>query len=100
MSKIGVSLNLNLSKIDKSKIVQGKSGKYLNLTAFIDTEKEDQYGNHGAIAHSLSKEERQSGDKGAIIGNAKVFWNPSETSKPTPKPTPQADDDFNDDIPF
>jgi hypothetical protein len=33
----------------------------------------DQYGNHGFIVQSVSKEERESGVKGTVLGNVKIF---------------------------
>jgi hypothetical protein len=72
--KIGINLNINVSKIDKSKLYDGKNGKYLSMTCFIDTEQKDDYGNHGRIDEGQSKEERQQGVKPAILGNARIFW--------------------------
>jgi hypothetical protein len=33
----------------------------------------DKYGNHGFIVQSVSKEERESGVKGTVLGNVKIF---------------------------
>ena len=74
MSKIGVSLNIDVTKIDKAHIYEGKKGKYLTLTAFIDVDNQDEYGNNGMITQKLSKEAQDAGQKGAILGNSKVFW--------------------------
>ena len=49
MSKIGISIDINVSKILKERLYQGKQGVYLNLTTFIDTENQDIYGNNGFI---------------------------------------------------
>ena len=57
MTKLGVNFTLDVTKIDKARIFQGKTGKFIDLTAFIDPEKENQQGNHGVITHNLSKEE-------------------------------------------
>jgi hypothetical protein len=101
MSKFGININLNVSKIDKSKI---KDGKYLNLTVFMDSEKQDQYGSNGGIFHQQSKEESSAKVDKIFVGNTKVFWVSGEGSAtkqaPKPKTTPQIDDDLNDDIPF
>jgi len=80
MSKIGVSLNIDVTKIDKEHIYEGKKGKYLTLTAFIDVDEQDQYGNNGMVTQKLSKDAQDAGQKGAILGNSKVFW--SETPQP------------------
>ena len=72
--KIGVRLNIDVSKIDKSKLYKGEKGTYLSCTAFIDPSNPDQYGNAGMITQDVSKEEKEAGVKGAILGNSKVFW--------------------------
>ena len=41
MSSI-INLSINLDKIDKSKIITGKKGKYLNLTVGGNRDGEDQ----------------------------------------------------------
>ena len=74
MSKIGVSLKIAVTKIDKARLFAGKD-TYLDCTVFIDPNNMDQYGNHGMITQDVSKEERAQGVKGNILGNCKVFWN-------------------------
>ena len=74
MSKIGVSLKIDVSKIEKARLFNGKKGVYLDATVFIDTAELDQYGNSGMITQDVSKEEKQQGVKGNILGNCKVFW--------------------------
>jgi hypothetical protein len=56
MSKIGVSLKIDVSKIDKARLFQGAKGVYLDATVFIDVDQLDQYGNSGMITHHNSKE--------------------------------------------
>jgi hypothetical protein len=75
MSKIAVSLKIDLSKIDMSKVFQGKNGaQYLDMTAFVSLTELDQYDNSGMITQSVKKEEKEQGIKGNILGNSKVFW--------------------------
>lgn len=93
--KIGLSIKIDVTKIDKSRIFEGKKGKYLDLTTFIDTENEDQYGNHGFISQATSKQERQSGVKTPILGNVKVFHVSGESGGANPFP-----EDGPEDIPF
>ena len=93
--KIGVSLNLNLSNIDKSALFQGQKGTYLNLSTFINLDEKDQYDNNGFVVQDLGKERRE--EKGPIIGNVRVFWT-DEASSSQPQ---AADDGFaDDDLPF
>jgi len=78
--KIGVSVSLDVTKIDKSRMTQvtkkdGSTATYLNMTTFIDTAEQDQYENNGFIAQSQSKEEREAGEeRPPILGNVKVFY--------------------------
>lgn len=100
MSKIGVSLSLDVTRIDKSRLKEvtkkdGSVAKYLNLTTFINPTEEDQYGNHGFIAQSQTKEERESGaERPPILGNVKVIY--------TEGGQPKKQDDFlaDEDVPF
>ena len=101
MAKYGVSLKIDVTKIDKARLYQGKKGTYLDATVFIDTDNPSQYGDNGMIAQSVSSEERQQGVKGNVLGNCKVFY--TGESAPQPAPAPQAApggfDDF-EDCPF
>ena len=72
--KIGVSLKIDVTKIDKDKLFKGAKGTYLDAKTFIDLDQLDQYGNNGFIAQAVTKEERDAGVKGAILGNVKVFY--------------------------
>jgi hypothetical protein len=67
-----VIASIDVTKIDKSKCFQGKNGAlYLDLV-LINTP-DNQYGNTYMAVQGVSKEEREQGVKGAILGNAKVF---------------------------
>lgn len=72
MSKQMIQLKIDVSKIDKTKLYNGKKGTYLDATLFLN-DQVDQYGNHGFIVQSVSKEERESGVKGTVLGNVKIF---------------------------
>ena len=74
MAKVGVSIKLDVTKIDKQRLFSGQKGTYLDATVFIDIDELDQYGNSGMITQDVSKEEKQNGVKGNILGNVKVFW--------------------------
>jgi len=103
MSKIGVSLRIDVSKIDKERLYKGQKGVYLDATAFIDLDQLDQYGNSGMITQDVSKEERDAGTKGAILGNSKVFWSDLQGAPAQSAPTKSAAkafDEFDSEIPF
>ena len=102
---LGVSLKIDVTKIDKARLFPGAKGTYLDATVFIDVDNPDQYGNNGMITQSVSKEEREAGTKGAILGNSKVFLKKGGDSQPqaspnqgTPPPIMGSVDDS--DIPF
>jgi len=80
MSKVGVSLKINVSMIEKARLFAGQKGHYLDATVFIDLDELDQYGNSGMITQDVSKEEKNQGVKGPILGNAKLFWRDNGTA--------------------
>lgn len=102
MAKVGVTLKIDVNKIDKSKLFKGAKGTYLDAQVFIDLDELDQYGNSGMITQAVSKEDRNAGQKGAILGNAKVFWKDAAQApqQQAPQQQQQAHVDFEDDIPF
>ena len=106
MARISVTLKIDVTKIDKARLFKGAKGTYLDASVFIDLDNEDQYGNHGMITQQVSKEERDKGVKGNILGNGKIVWRDEQQAAPTPSappqhiaPPPQFDDD-NENIPF
>ena len=99
--KIGVSVRIDVSKIDKDRLYKGEKGTYLDCTTFIDTENKDQYDNNGFISESVSKEERDQNVQGTILGNVKVFYKDGESSSQQ-QSQQQDNNGFDDsqDIPF
>jgi len=103
--KLGLSVKIDVSKIDKARLFKGEKGTYLDLTTFIDLENPSEYGDHGFISQSVSKEEREQKVQTPILGNVKVFFNdaqPTNNAQPVQSaPQQQAPiGDFDDDIPF
>lgn len=66
-----INASIDLSKIEKSKIIKGKKGSYLNVTAFVNDEV-DQYGNNVSIIVSQTKEEREVKTPRVYLGNGKT----------------------------
>lgn len=98
--KIGLSVKIDVTKIDKKRLYEGKKGTYLDLTTFINTDETNEYGDHGFISQSLDKEEREQGLQTPILGNVKVFYTDQAPQAPqAPQQAPQQDN-FDDDIPF
>lgn len=106
MAKLGISIKIDVTKIDKARLFQGAKGTYLDLTTFIDTDNKDQYDNNGFISQSVSKDERAQNVQTPILGNCKVFYTDAPQAMPTPS-MQQApvqhqpvDNSFDSDIPF
>ena len=68
-----IKASINLNNIDKSKIIEGKKGKYLPITITINDEP-DQFGNQGPIVIAQSKEEREAKVAKTYLGNVQVVW--------------------------
>jgi hypothetical protein len=101
--KVGVKLKINVSEIEKARLFKGKKGVYLDATVFIDIDQKDQYENNGMITQDVSKEEKDAGTKGPILGNCQVFWsdgNNQPAQQQAPQQTPPVVDDLDSDIPF
>lgn len=62
--------SINVELIDKAKLVKGKKGTYLNVSIMVRDEL-NQYGDIGFISQDTTKEEREAGVKGTILGNIK-----------------------------
>ena len=68
-----LTVKIDVMKINRELLFAGKNGaKYLDMTVFIDNEKSD-YGDNGRVVQDVGKERRQSGEKGAILGNCKIL---------------------------
>ena len=66
-----IATSIDLTKIPKDKIYEGKKGKYLPITITINDEV-DQFGNQGPVIVQQSKEEREAKSEKVYLGNAKV----------------------------
>tara|TARA_R110000796_G_scaffold179259_1_gene295846 strand:- start:211 stop:522 length:312 start_codon:yes stop_codon:yes gene_type:complete len=102
--KYGVNLKIDVSKIDKELLFRGAKAVYLDATVFIDPENPSQYGDHGMITQATSKDTKE---KGAILGNAKVFWTGESRDQSNgaynnngQQSSPSSFDNFDKDIPF
>lgn len=68
-----IAASIDLSKIDKSRIVEGKNGgKYFNVTIAVNDE--SRFGNNVSISTGQSKEEREAKEPKTYLGNGKVVW--------------------------
>ena len=91
MSQI-ISASIDLSKIDKSKIVAGKNGqKYYSISISVNDEA-DKFGNDVAIITNQTKEEREAKAPKVYLGNGKTVW--KSNGSPAPASVPATDDDL------
>lgn len=108
MSKL-IAIKIDVTKIDKERLFQGAKGQYLDAVVFVNDE-EGQYGDNGMITQSVSKDEREAGVKGNILGNVKILGtfddkpqaqtsNHQQAGHPMPQGAATAAAD-GDDIPF
>lgn len=75
-----ITLKIDVTKIDKSRLFEGKNGaKYLDCV-LIETPN-SKYGEDFMVCQSVSKEERASGTRGAILGNAKHTGKAGQTKQ-------------------
>ncbi len=100
MAKYGVSLKIDVSKIDKARLFKGEKGVYLDATVFIDEGEADQYGNNGMITQDVTKEEREQKVQGNILGNCKVFWKDESRNTDSVRQELPEDDGMDQSIPF
>jgi hypothetical protein len=84
-----ITAKIDVTKIEKARLYKGEKGTYLDIV-LIPTQ-DNSYGNDYMIVQSVTKDEREAGIKGAILGNAKII------KKTDPVPITQAEQD---DLPF
>lgn len=68
-----ISANIDLTKIEKAKIYEGKKGKYYPITIVLNDEL-GQYGDSGYIQTEQTKDERDAKLPKSYLGNVKVVW--------------------------
>lgn len=97
-----ISLRITRERVAKEHCYVGDKGTYLDMILFENKAGKDQYGNDGFVVQSVSKEARQQGVKGPIIGNWKRVGEDAPAKPKTavaPAATPPADDP-DADLPF
>lgn len=96
-----IVVKIDVKKIDKAKLFVGKKGTYLDAVLI---EKPNEYGEDGFVAMSVSREEREKGIKGEIIGSWKHLGaKPQAQTRgrvATAPPPPELNEEFGDSIPF
>lgn len=88
-----ISAKLDVKKILKDRLFVGEKGTYLDITLLKNRDGPDQYGNDYMVVQDLGKEARDKGEKGPILGNAKIR---STGAAPQPRTTQKPVDDSED----
>lgn len=83
--------------IEANAVYVGEKAQYLELTLIPNRDGPDKYGYTGFAVVNLTKQRREAGEKGPIIGNFKPIGKPAAT--PPPVQSAPVEDD-GDDIPF
>lgn len=91
-----IRVKLDVTKIDKTAMFKGEKGTYLDVTLLENRDGTDQYGNDFMAVQDIGKERREAGERGPILGNAKVI----QTGQSAPTPAPSGTDPIDDDVPF
>ena len=68
-----VKMSVNVDKIRKERLYQGKKGTYLDLMVRINDEV-DEYGNNVSVWENQTQEEREAKARRNYLGNGKIIW--------------------------
>jgi len=79
-----IKTSIDLTKIPKNKIIDGKKGKYLPITITLNDEP-DQFGNQGPVVVAQSKEERDAKEAKVYLGNVQVVWTNGDNVAAAPR---------------
>ena len=79
-----IKTSIDLTKIPKDKIYQGKKGKYLPITITLNND-QDQFGNQGPVVVEQTKEERDAKAEKTYLGNVKVVWTDGNNVNTAPR---------------
>jgi len=79
---MNIRIKVDVTKIDKARLFRGAKGTYLDATLIETTN--SKYGDDYFIVQDVSKEEREAGAKGAIIGNARNLVPKQQTQTQAP----------------
>ena len=101
-----ITIKIDVTKISKERLYKGAKGTYLN--AVLIPTPESEYGDY-MIIEETSKEEREAGKKGTILGNGKnINKKPAEAPASDvyertgkfDRPPAKIEDQETDDMPF
>lgn len=97
-----ITVKIDVTKIDKALLFKGEKGTYLDIVLWETPD--DKFGNDYRVTQSVSKEAREKGVKGNILGNGKIRSKGAASSKApdssTPPAAPKPAENLDEDVPF
>lgn len=90
-----IRVKIATGKIDKTALFVGEKATYLDVV-LIETP-DSQYGDDYMVVQDLPKDRRDAGEKGPILGNAKIVVKKDQS---VPKPAVSTGSAPADDLPF
>lgn len=91
-----IKVKIDVIKITKAKLYKGEKGTYLNCTLVPTPNSEH---SDWMVVEETSKDEREKGNKGAILGNASVIKKKEQTNS-TVSDAQVIPEEPTDDLPF
>ena len=96
-----IRIKLTKEKLKQELFYKGAKGTYIDLTLLENKNGTDEYGNDWMVIQDISKEARERGEKGPIVGNGKNVGQksaaPATAVRPAqatrPAPTEQSEGD-------
>lgn len=79
MAKL-LNISIDVTKIDKSRLIKGKKGTYANLTIEVKDEK-DQYDNDVSAWQAQTEDERKAKKNRNYLGNGRIIWSGEKKDK-------------------
>lgn len=98
-----IRAKIDVKKISKELLFQGKTALYLDCTFMENRDGPDKFGQDGFIVQDISKERRDAGERGPIIGNWKHVGQkqaPPQQRQASSQPAPGDWGDPSDEVPF
>ena len=86
-----ITLKIDVTKITKERLYKGEKGTYLNCV-LVETPNSE-YSDY-MIVESTSKDEREKGVKGSILGNGKILGNKPDSTQAPQDNTESPEDDL------
>jgi hypothetical protein len=89
-----ISLSIKTEKLEKEHIIAGKNGKIVAVVLFENKDGKNQYGDDGYVVQSVSKEAREAGVRGPIVGNWRHIGQGASGNATTRNNETEGDDPF------